>query len=393
MSLYLDRYAWPEPLFADPPVADVEMVVVVPCHNETGLITALYSLGQCTVPANSAVLVIINHAKNADPHIVMQNRLTAEAIDDLKAQYPIPLFWHICPLPPKHAGVGLARKIGMDEAVRWFEAQHRDGIIVCYDADCYCAPNYLNAIYQFYQQIHHEVGTVFFEHRLEAHAATIIQYECFLRYYVEGLQKAGYPFAIQTLGSCITIRSRRYQKEGGMNRRKAGEDFYFLHKVIQNGGYGEINNTTIFPSDRISDRVPFGTGHAIHRLLGQPVYRVYDPRSFECLQSLIEVIPNLYHQKSTPFEEPLAHFLKTQRFEEILSEIRRQSPSEKIFRQRFYRWLDGFRVLKLIHHLRDHYLPLVPLEQALHFTGLKGSLPEMLAEMVVRARTNSKQVI
>ena len=56
-------------------------------------------------------------------------------------------FLHFPDLPHKHAGVGLARKIGMDMAAyRLEQVQQRTAPIVCFDADSRCAPNYLKAI-------------------------------------------------------------------------------------------------------------------------------------------------------------------------------------------------------------------------------------------------------
>ncbi len=50
-------------------------------------------------------------------------------------------------LPRKHAGVGLARKIGMDQAVLRFAAVHNfRGIIVNLDADSVCNKNYFTEI-------------------------------------------------------------------------------------------------------------------------------------------------------------------------------------------------------------------------------------------------------
>lgn len=45
-----------------------------------------------------------------------------------------------------------------------------------------------------------------------------------------------------------------------MNQRKAGEDFYFLHKFSILDQLGEINVEIVLPLARSSDRVPFGTG-------------------------------------------------------------------------------------------------------------------------------------
>ena len=38
----------------------------------------------------------------------------------------------------------------------------------------------------------------------------------------------------------MAVRADAYLRQGGMNRRKAGEDFYFLNKFMVLGGYGEM---------------------------------------------------------------------------------------------------------------------------------------------------------
>lgn len=52
-----------------------------------------------------------------------------------------------------------------------------------------------------------------------------------------------------------------------MNQRKAGEDFYFLHKFSILDQLGEINVEIVLPLARSSDRVPFGTGKAISQII------------------------------------------------------------------------------------------------------------------------------
>src|SRR5690606_25563210 len=79
--------------------------------------------------------------------------------------------------------------------------------------------------------------SLYYEHPYEnvengVHRNYIIDYEIFLRYYALGLQYAAYPYAFQTVGSSMAARASIYASIGGMNRRKAGEDFYFLHKVF-----------------------------------------------------------------------------------------------------------------------------------------------------------------
>jgi hypothetical protein len=145
-------------------------------------------------------------------------------------------------------------------------------VIACFDADCTCDPNYLAATENFFQSQPSAPGaSIYFEHPLDGeNREPIALYELHLRYYVEALRYAGFPHAYHTIGSSMAARADPYFKQGGMNKRKAGEDFYFLHKIIPLGGFGEINDTRVIPSPRASHRVPFGTGRAPAPLVGQP---------------------------------------------------------------------------------------------------------------------------
>lgn len=367
MSIYLDRYAWKDSLFPDyAPKPELKMVVVIPCYNEPDIAHALLSLNDCLSPCEFLVLVVINESLEEESNVQDQNVITFHTIEKLKPKLGFEILVTHQKLPPKKAGVGLARKIGMDEAVRFFERLEREGIIVCYDADCTCESNYLAAIFDFYQDEKMESGTVFYEHVPSINTEAIINYEIYLRYYVNALRFTGFPYAYQTLGSCITVKSKRYQKEGGMNKRKAGEDFYFLHKVIPNGKFNEINTTTIHPSARISNRVPFGTGHAIGKYLnaGEQDYLTYNPRIFEELSGFISQIEMLYQQRKPTFSTYVDQFLLENNFDHFYNEMLRQSTDLPSFKKRFFAWMDGFRVLKFIHFFRAHFYENIALIKA-----------------------------
>ncbi|WP_421897056.1 glycosyltransferase [Marinoscillum sp.] len=379
-NIYLERYAWPETGLANRVVGSPQMIVVIPAFCEDHLPDALAALHRCTPPTREvAVLIIVNESENASKEIQQKNQACL-----LSIQQVIPTFQqHVLhvKLPPKKAGVGLARKIGMDEAVRVFEAHHQDRIIICYDADCRCDENYLQAIEHFYQDTQNNLGLVHYEHELHGpnHDA-ILNYELYLRYYTNALRVCGYPHALQTLGSCITVRSSAYQKQGGMNTKKAGEDFYFIHKTIPLKGIGEINRTTIYPSDRVSDRVPFGTGHAIGKYLENEAdhYSVYHPSTFEPLRAVNANLKSLYQeQKFNPSELPpcLSAFYQENNFEEALSKIFAQSGSYSNFLDRYYQWWDAFRVLKYVHFARDHFFGSVSLQSAMEWLHIQ--LPDL----------------
>jgi len=273
---YLSKHSFTAQLIAEPPSDNLALVVVIPCYNEPNLIASLQSLKKCELPSSDVeVIVLINSAENESGEVLEQNRESfhqAKEWAELNSLNGLRFFiLNQTGLPKKHAGVDLARKIGMDEAVRRFEqAGNPNGIIVCFDADSLCDTNYLVELEKHFRKNPKTPAcSIYFEHPLEGTEFSkevydgIANYELHLRYYVNALKYAAYPYAFQTIGSSLAVRSDVYQKQGGMNRRKAGEDFYFLSKVMHLGNFSELNSARVIPSPRSSHRVPFGTGKAI----------------------------------------------------------------------------------------------------------------------------------
>ena len=409
-NLYLGRYASEEYSITEKPQLGLEISVVIPCYNETRLLDSLQSIKNCELSSCSVeVIVVVNNSIEAPASVLNQNKGTLESVQSWAIENNSTglRFFAISALnlPKKHAGVGLARKIGMDEAVRRFEWVknnggqpdiHEKGLIVCFDADSQCAQNYLMEVYSHFKKNQQSPGcSIQFAHPLEGNASLeiyqgICLYELYLRYYINGLQYAGYPYAFQTIGSSMAVRSEAYQKQGGMNRKKAGEDFYFLHKIIPLGNFTELNTTTVIPSPRSSDRVPFGTGKAISDWLQakQDLSIAYNPAIFKSLKIFMGLVPELLEgnsEKKTAIPKPISDFLSQNNFEEKLNEVNSQTANQWSKVKRFFAWFDGLKVLKLVHHLRDNYYPSTPLTDSArwllneyHQTKVENSSPKDL---------------
>ena len=386
MNFYLSKYGFRPPAFSFQPHAELGISVVIPCFNEPDVIPTLNALRACDLPkAVVEVILVINSGVHHSVEIKAQNRRTAEEVEkwiDANATTRLEfLLLFVDDLPRKHAGVGLARKIGMDEAVHRFDVLNRDGIIVCFDADSLCDPNYLVEIEQHFLKHPKSPGcSIHYEHPLEGNEFEsdiykgITNYELHLRYYNQGLKYAGLPYAFHTVGSSMAVHSSAYQKQGGMNKRKAGEDFYFIHKIIALGGFTTLKTTRVIPSPRISDRVPFGTGKAIGDWIaeGSDQYMTYGFDSFRYLKQFVQNISQyrLIDLDSTPYQgfpeqEPylVRVFLATHHFREVLAEIQANSKTEETFIKRFFAWFDAFKVLKFMHFMRDSGIDNRPIRQ------------------------------
>ena len=144
MNSYLQKYGFLSPKIAVTPNQKLGIVVVIPCFNEPNTTATLDSLLQCKIPKlEFKVIVVVNQSEIIDSEIAERNLKTIAELKFWQISHPdFPLeIMEELSLPKKHAGVGLARKIGMDEAVHLFYQSQTDGIIVALDSDCVVEKN------------------------------------------------------------------------------------------------------------------------------------------------------------------------------------------------------------------------------------------------------------
>ncbi len=453
---YLKKAAVRDPLVPEAPHPGLQLIVTIPAYDEPGLQICLDSLFRCrsypgpaggsgthdpSDPVRSGtsalpqteVLILFNAPADAPPEILQRNRQTCRKAEDWIRDHPHPrIRFHTLldhTFPPGKAGVGLARKILMDEAVRRFarvgkvrngQGGSQSGIIASLDADTVVDPNYLQALVDHFKQTGTDGCSIYFEHPLTPEEdpfhipldpssrpdfqknpydaaidprvyeaaidprvyEAVAAYELHLRYYVIAVRSTGYPYAFQTVGSAFAVRSDVYAMEGGMNRRQGGEDFYFIQKVALRGNFTSCQTTRVVPSPRPSDRVPFGTGPAVKRIMNpgkgimDPGKGIMDPgkgmRSYNL--KLFLMLRDLFRRMEEPGQPGpmlafrphpvLQEFLKAQHFEEAMEEIRKNNASSAAFRKRFWRWFHMFRIMKFLHFARDRGYPDVPVTEA-----------------------------
>ena len=375
MDNYLKNFARKTALFEEKTLDNLQLCVVIPCFNEPEALQTLQSIKKCDLPpCGVEVLIIINDGENASENIKQQNLHTFNQLNEFAQKNNSEnlkfLIHYEKNIPKKLAGVGFARKLGMDEAVR--RLNHPNGIIACLDTDCTVSKNYLTEIYHNFLPENFNTATIYFEHPVKGNDypdeiyQAAYHYELHLRYYKNALAYAGFPFAIYTVGSSMAVKANAYCKQGGMNKRKAGEDFYFLPKMCKLSKPVEINSCAVFPSPRISNRVPFGTGKAIGEIISSETpatYLTYAFRSFSDLKVLFENIENLYNNLPVQLPDSITAFLSEIEFEQELNEIRNNSTDYTSFYKRFFQWFNAFRILKFIHFARDNFYPNQPVEQ------------------------------
>jgi len=357
------------------------MVVVIPCFDEPDIGSVLESLAACKAPGcDVEILVVINAPGDTSAEILARNAAAAHSVRDLSGTImPDWMRGHVIEhnaLPVARAGVGLARKIGMDEAAaRLAATADCSGVIVCLDADCRVAPDYLARLQECFTGQPDCTGvSVYFEHpglfeSDDSISRAMIEYELHLRYYVAGQRLAGFPYAFHTVGSALACSMNAYVAQGGMNLRQGGEDFYFVQKLIAAGGYRALNGTTVYPGVRQSGRVPFGTGPALGRALEAGVeFETFAPQVFRDLAVFCKAL-----QEATPLNIPgflaglpttLRQFLDEQEFAGRLDEISVNVASDTNFRRRVFRWFNAFRFLKFAQFCSRGAYPRMPVSAA-----------------------------
>jgi len=368
----------PEVLIPSPSAHQLGLIIVIPCLQEPAMIDLLDHLHSCQMPLSAIeVIVVINHASDASDAVRAANLMTYDEISIWKQGHenygfrvhPLRAF----DLPPKIAGVGLARKIGMDEAMRRFAAINRpDGVIASLDADCLVSNNYFNVLQDYFKvnpSIH--AVTLAYAHRLDEisdgrHRHAMVCYELFLRYVEHGWGYAGLPFAFTAIGSCFAVRANACARHHGMNKRRAGEDFYFLHKLARERPLGHITSACVYPSARMSSRTPFGTGQAVAAWVqkGSSKWPVCAPERFAELRLMNDAVESLFDMDADGWLKRLptsvADFLRDAGISVAACNMRAHAASPASFRKRFYVWFDGLKTWRYVHQPSMQ----VPIEEA-----------------------------
>lgn len=385
-STYIERRILFPSFINEAPDGNTGIITVVPSYGEENIARLLDSLALASQPGcGTEVIVVVNAPADASRESLEINRKTLLDIESWKMQNKncwFRLFYlDIRPGAVSGWGVGLARKTGMDEAVRRFNmVDNPDGIILNIDADCIVDHNYFSAVYnEFHGRKDRKACSIYFEHPLNGNEfpttiyKNIAMYELHLRYYLQALKYSGYPWVFHTVGSAMAVKAQEYISAGGMNRRQAGEDFYLIQKLIPGGGYFSINSTTVFPSPRTSFRVPFGTGAAIEKLSGEngASLLTYSLGAYDELRTLFSGVDLLFrcdeYQLVEIFHdlpEGVKQFIGEEEWVSKISEISGNTSGIQSFRKRFFSWFNMFMIVRYLNTVHQNLFVKVPVNEA-----------------------------
>ena len=152
-------------------------------------------------------------------------------------------------------------------------------------------------------------------------------------------------------------------------QRRAGEDFYLLGKLSKLRPLACLQGEPVRLRSRLSERVPFGTGSESAKLARGARFELYHPDCFVAVRDVMEGFQRLSRagDASAPvapqpavselfsrMSPPVQRFLEAQGAPDAWRGICTQAPNPVARLRHLHDWFDGFRTLKLMHHLRDH---------------------------------------
>lgn len=326
---------------------------------------AALALNRAELLQQTLIVIVVNNRASASGELKADNLATLQWLQ--ANPYPrLDLAWVDAAsgdfaLPEKD-GVGLARKIGFDLALSRLDWT-RNPLLISLDADTAVDANYLAAIFAQFEQSGCGGATVPFRHR-EAddvrQETAIRQYELYLRSYLFGLQQAGSPYAYHTIGSAFSCRADAYIAAGGMNRRQAAEDFYFLQQLAKTSGVEMLSGTLVRPSARFSARVPFGTGRAVREQVAEcrQSFQFSSANGFQILRQWLQCVADfiddpavsLLHQADA-LSPLLAEMLVELNFVSTWSQLQNNFADSRKRMAAFHGWFDALRTRQLLARL------------------------------------------
>lgn len=388
---YLNKYAEKEVTLTEKITTSYEQVVIIPAYGEydeiKDLLTSnLVELGKKT----KFILILVINCKENSSELVKNNnhKLLGFLLNEPNytktdyfinfENYDIFVVNRSCEglFFEDKQGVGLARKIGCDVALKLFyDRKIKSPWLRCTDGDVFLPENYfeINPEIKKFSCITYDFYHDFITN--DNYGKSLLLYEIYLRYYLLGLDYANSVYNFHTIGSCMAISVEGYsQVRGFSDSKEAGEDFYMINKLSKIKPVFKSKTSSITIRCRKSDRVPFGTGASMnkisHILDQHNDYLVYDPKCFEELKKFYDMLYEIDSlkdlEKIVKYEKEVFFVVLNQMgFKEAIAKFLKISSNEHIFMRHLHTWFDAFRTLKFIHQLTNDFYPQLTLKEAL----------------------------
>lgn len=371
-----------KPVLARQPDDELKAVVVVPALAESDTLPSFVeSLTEAEKRCDWSVelVVVVNNSTEASEERVADNRQTLDYLQKLSLEFPVHALDYATgdrALEADRAGVGLARRIGLDVALsRLARSSPERSYLICCDADCRVNSQYLQGIIEEMERAPEaRAGVCRYEHEIpddRQKAEMMAEYELWLRYVSLGLAVAKSPYTYHDIGSTLVFTAEGYALADGFSRRKALADFETIQKIVKIDGrpcVKHLQTPKITTSSRESDRVARGTGAAMQEREGTDKHFPFQPaRAFEYLREFAESVSAGFSdgidQWTGRLEPSLVAFLEEYSGWEHLDKIRSNSSSRSQFEAGVFTYVDRLKQMRYANRIARQSEPVEPSRQ------------------------------
>ena len=339
--------------------------IIIPCYNEFNYVfNTLDSISaQDQILLNETlVIIVINNSSNDNEKIKNNNFQTYNLL--LKKQYnfefiAIDCFSNKFALNPRNSGVGYARKTGLDFCLRYIKNQY--SLLCSLDADTLISSDYINVVNKIFTGKTTGACVLNFRHQ-KSHDSIIEKgirkYEKKIKYIAKKIHESGSPYGYVSMGSTIVCNAESYVACGGMSKKKATEDFYFLQSLAKYTQIHQAKECIVFPSSRDEQRVYLGTGYRIQEYKESGAFKglTFSDESFSILNNTIKIIIKSYTMSWKQFDKVLlsklqvqaSNFLKSKNIDTIWEQINTNAKTQAQFNLFFHQWFDALMVMQFL---------------------------------------------
>tara|TARA_Y100001968_G_scaffold329559_1_gene379178 strand:- start:857 stop:1678 length:822 start_codon:yes stop_codon:yes gene_type:complete len=257
----------------------------------------------------------------------------------------------------RSAGVGLARKIGMDYCIKFSKTS---SLFFSLDADTLVNKNYLKIIIKEYKEKRFQAAVINFKHQKNHNPIinkAIIEYETLLKDMAINIKNTGSIYGFVSMGSAMVCSMKAYVSIGGMPIKKATEDFYFLQKLAKYHGVYSIDEILVYPSSRAEQRIYLGTGFRMNNINNKKIFDdlYIDTQAYIDLKQLYTIIDSNWDKKSSEImssvvqnNSKLYKYLNDNSFNQVFDSIQSNSLNKKQLLNQFHRWFDNLKIYKFL---------------------------------------------
>ena len=341
-------------------------IIIVPSYGESKdlpkMLSSLEKNDQILLD-NTLVIIVVNNPRDANDLLKNDNKKTIHLLCSVKYSFSLGIVdatTSDLSLPLQFAGVGMARKIGMDLALPFLK--NKRSLLLCTDADTTLDSNYLKTILNYFNKYNVNAAVVGFQHSISKNKHlehAIREYEKFLLSTAKKIKATGSPYGYVSMGSTMVCTAEAYMSIGGMPKNKATEDFYFLQELAKFCGVYTIPKILVYPSSRPISRVYLGTGFRMNQVKeGFDIKSLYySKHAFLLLEEWIKIGTNAWGitiveilEKIDRKNKELKQFLLKEGLKKIWTNLQSSSPSKKHFVHQFHRWFDGLKTIRLLKY-------------------------------------------